>query len=115
MKRSLWLLCAVAALSGCTSKPVATTKEYRADPAQRAAYGSFVAARTEELQRMGGPFKNPSAANMKAQEEAAQHFGEGANDQVTTTWQSEKEAGKAQAQQEFTDKLDDLAKDRQTH
>jgi hypothetical protein len=106
MKKIPLIVLLAAAFSGCTSKPIATTKEHRGNPANAIAYGGFIDQRTEQLQQMGGPFKDRAAARQKAEEEANTHFGGPAGDSVTTTWSS----SKAQAQEEFTDKLDDMAK-----
>ena len=106
MKKVLLATLLTAGLAGCTSKPVVATKEHRGDPSTGAAYAGFVNERTEELEQMGGPFRNHAAARQKAQEEASSRFGSSAVDSVTTTWS----AGKAQAQDEFTDKLDDMAR-----
>lgn len=95
------LLC----VSGCTSKPVATTKEHRGDPSQSIAYDNFISRRTAELQSMGGKLKDHDVAALKAQEEADALFGGPQGDSVTTTWGPK---SKAQSQQEFTDKLDDM-------
>lgn len=93
-------------ISGCESKPVASTKEHRGDPSQSVAYDRFVVRRTAELQQMGGKLQDRGTASLKAQEEANSTFGGPPGDSVTTTWSS----GKAQAQEEFTDKLDDMEK-----
>ena len=112
MKKILLATLLTAGLAGCTSKPVVTTKEHRGDPSTRAAYVGFVNERTQELEQMGGPFQNHAEARQKAQEEASSRFGSSGGDSVTTTWSAGKEAGKAQAQDEFTDKLDDMAKEK---
>ncbi|HEY4246407.1 MAG TPA: hypothetical protein VGM64_06090 [Lacunisphaera sp.] len=101
------LLC----LSGCTSKPVASTKEHRGDPARSIAYDNYVSRRTTELQSMGGKLKDHGAATLKAQEEANDLFGGPPGDLVTTTWGPK---SKAQIQEEFTDKLDDMDKKKRT-
>lgn len=106
MKKTLLVSLISVVLCGCTSKPVAKTTEHRAEPANAQAYSNFVNRRTAELQQMGGPFKDHGAANTKAQEDAISRFGGVAQDTVTTTWSS----GNAQAQEEFTDKLDAMAK-----
>ena len=106
MKKFLLVSLISTGLCGCTSKPVAKTTEHRVEPATAQAYNSFVNRRTAELQQMGGPFKDRSVANTKAQDDAISRFGGVAEDSVTTTWSS----SKAQAQEEFTDKLDDMAK-----
>lgn len=106
MKEILLVALVSTVLCGCTSKPVAKTTEHRVEPATANAYNSFVNRRTAELQQMGGPFKDRGAANTKAQDDAISRFGGVAQDTVTTTWSS----SNAQAQAEFTAKLDDLAK-----
>jgi hypothetical protein len=106
------LSCAVIlfCLSGCHSRPVTTTRENRANSSTVVAYNNLVSRRTLELQNMGGPFKDQAKAHAKAQEEATSQFG-GVPADVSTTWAWGKNAGKAEAQEEFTDTLDDMAKD----
>ena len=106
MKKIIPLIFIATCFSGCTSKRSAVTKEYRGDPASGVAHDSFVRQRTGQLQQMGGPFKDRGAAAGKAVEEANSHFGGPGGDTVTTTWSK----SKAQVQEEFTDKLDDMAK-----
>lgn len=112
MKTILLLLLAAGCFSGCTSKVASTTKEHRAIPSQSLAYNSYVNQRSQELQTMGGPFKDRNAAASKAQEEASSRFGDGALDNVTTTWSWGKNADRVQAQEALTDKLDDMAKEK---
>jgi hypothetical protein len=107
LSSSLILLC----LSGCMSKPVATTKERRGDPAQSLAYNNFISRRTAELQSMGGKLKDHCTAALKAQEEADTLFGGPPGDSVTTTWGPK---SKAQMQEEFIDKLDDMDRKKRT-
>ena len=109
LSAGLTLLC----LSGCTSKPVATTKEHRGDQAQSIAYNDFISRRTAELQSMGGKLKDHGTAALKAQEEADALFGGPPGDSVTTTWAWGPKS-KAQVQQEFTDKLDDMDRKKRT-
>jgi hypothetical protein len=106
MKKIIPLVLIAACFSGCNSKRTAITKEHRGNPASGIADGGFVNQRTGQLQQMGGPFKDRAAAEQKAIEEANSHFGGPGGDTVTTTWSN----SKAQAQEEFTDKLDDLAR-----
>ena len=104
--KTLALLALIAAsLCGCTAK----TRENRTATAQAATYNNYVNQRTAELQRMGGPFKEQGAANLKAREEANSRFG-GEPAEVTTTWSWGKGAGKVEAQEKFTGDLDDMAK-----
>lgn len=104
---ALILLC----LSGCTAKPVATTKEHRGDAPRSIAYDNYVSRRTTELQSMGGKLKDHSAAALKAQEEANDLFGGPPGDSVATTWGPK---SKAQTEQEFTGKLDDMDRKKRT-
>ncbi|MEO6993169.1 MAG: hypothetical protein ABI273_06050 [Lacunisphaera sp.] len=104
---ALILLC----LSGCTSKPIAKTTEHRGDTAQSIAYDKYISRRTTELQNMGGKLKDHQAAAQKAQEEANDIFGGPPGDSVSTTWGPK---SKADSQQEFTDKLDDMDKKKRT-
>ena len=101
----------ILGLWGCTLKPVATTKEHRGDAAQSIAYNDFISRRTSELQNMGGKFKDHDTAAQKAQEEANDLFGAPPGDSVTTTWGPK---SKAQIQEEFTDKLDDMDRKKRT-
>ena len=112
MKRILVIAWIAAGFCGCSSKPVSTTKEHRGNPANAIAYSGFVDQRTEQLQQMGGPFKEQTAARQKAEEEANSRFGGPGGDSVTTTWTSSNAADKARAQDEFTDKLDDMAREK---
>lgn len=112
MKTILFLFSIVIGLSGCASKVAKTTTEHRGDPAQSIAYGGFVRQRTEQLQQMGGPFKDRAAAEQKAIEEANSRFGGDPGDSVTTTWSTNSD--KAHAQEEFTDKLNDMEKKKRT-
>ncbi len=109
MKKVLLVILIVTAVSGCTSKPVAKTRETRWNAARAIAYNDYVGQRTEELQRMGGPFKERSAASAKAQEEANSRFG-GMPADVTTTWTWGKNADRVAVQEQFTSTLDDMAK-----
>jgi hypothetical protein len=115
MKAVLFLIPAIVGFSGCASKVKSTTREHRAIPSNAVAYGNYISQRTEQLQSMGGPFKDRSVAALKAQEEASSRFGDGATDSVTTTWSSSKNADRIQAQEDFTDKLDDIAKEKKAH
>jgi hypothetical protein len=106
MKKLIPLIFIAACFSGCNSKHTAVTKEHRGDPASGVAHDSFVRQRTGQLQQMGGPFKDRGAAAAKASEAANSYFGGPGGDTVTTTWSN----NKAQAQEEFTGKLNDMAK-----
>lgn len=110
MKRIIFLTLIGGILSGCSSKVHKTTTEHRSNPAQAVAYGGFVQQRTQELQQMGGPFKDRAVAEQKATEEANSRFGGDPGDSVTTTWSSNSQADKARAQDEFNDKLHDMEK-----
>lgn len=115
MKTIPFLILIVACFTGCTSKLASTTKEHRGNTGEAVAYDNFIRHRTEELQRMGGPFKDRTAAAFKAQEEASSLFGAAPGDSVTTTWTSAKYASKVAAQEEFTEKLDDMDKEKKGH
>jgi hypothetical protein len=104
----------VAVISGCASKVTKTTTEHRGNPAQSVAYGGFVQQRTEELQQLGGPFKDHAVARQKAVDEADSRFGADSQDSVTTIWTTNPQADKARAQDEFTDKLNDMEKQKRT-
>jgi hypothetical protein len=110
MKKIFSFALIAGSFSGCTSRPVAKTNEHRGNPSEAVAYSTFVSQRAEQLQQMGGPFKNQAEAQQQAQREANAQFGGSSADSVTTTWSSSKEANKVQAQEEFTDKVDDMAK-----
>lgn len=110
MKKILLLISIVAALSGCSSKTKKTTTEHRGNATQSIVYGGFVQQRTEQLQQMGGPFKDRAVAEQKAIEEANSRFGGNPGDSVTTTWSTNSQADKARAQDEFTDTLNDMEK-----
>lgn len=112
MKKILLLLSLAVCFSGCASKVAKTTTEHRGDPSQSIAYGGFVRQRTEQLQQMGGPFKDRATAEQKAIEEADSRFGGNPGDSVTTTWSTNTD--KAHAQEEFTDKLNDMEKKKRT-
>jgi len=112
MKKFLIIVCVIGCFTGCASKPVTTTKERRGDPAVGNAYANFVTQRTQELEKMGGPFKDPAVARQKALSEADGRFGGPGGDSVTTTWTTGKQAARVQAQEEFTDKLDEMAKEK---
>ncbi len=114
MKKIILLSLAAGVLSGCASKVTKTTTEHRGNPAQGIAYGGFVQQRTEQLQQMGGPFKDRAVAEQKAVEEANSRFGTDANDSVTTIWSTDPQADKARAQDEFNDKLADMEKRKRT-
>jgi hypothetical protein len=105
------LILILSSLCGCMSKPVATTKENRGDAAQSIAYNDFISRRTSELQSMGGKLKDHDTAALKAQEEANDLFGGPPGDSVTATWGAK---SKAQIQEEFTDKLDNMDKKKRT-
>ena len=113
MKAVLLIMAAFGCFSGCATKFKSMTKEHRAVPSHALAYNNYVNERTGQLQSMGGPFKDRSVAASKAQEEASSRFGNGAVDSVTTTWSSSKYVDRVQAQEDFTDKLDDMAKEKQ--
>jgi hypothetical protein len=110
MKKIILLSLIAGILSACSSKVNKTTSEHRGNPARGIAYGGFVQQRAEQLQQMGGPFKDRAVAEQKATEEANTRFGADANDLVTTTWSTDPLADKARAQDEFNDKLHDMEK-----
>lgn len=110
MKKNITFLSFIVCLAACSSRPKATTTEHRGDPGQSIAYRGFVDQRTRELQEMGGPFNNPATARQKAEDEANSRFGGNPGDSVTTTWSSDK----TNTQEEFTDKLDDMAREKKS-
>ena len=114
MKHTLLLIALASGLSGCASKFTKTTTEHRANPSRSIAYGGYVEQRTEQLQQMGGPFKERAVAEQKASDEANSRFGAEATDSVTTTWSTDPQAGRARAQDEFTDTLNDMEKRKRT-
>ena len=109
MKKIIPLIVIATFFCGCNSKPVTKTQEKRWNAARAVAYNDFVNQRTEELQQMGGPFKERGAASAKAREDAATRFG-GVPSDVTTTWTWGKNADRVEAQEQFTATLDDMAK-----
>lgn len=114
MKKIILLCLITNLLGGCASKLNKTTTERRGNPGQAVAYDGFVRQRTQELKQMGGPFKDHSAAQQKATEEANSRFGSNPGDSVTTTWSTNSQADKARAQDEFNDKLHDMEKQKRT-
>jgi len=99
---------AVIFSAGCATKVAQTTKVHRPD-AQSVAYNQFVDRRTAELQQMGGPFKDSGIAAARAQQEAQSRFGDVPPD-VSTTWSWGN--GNAEAQSEFNNQLEKMARDR---
>lgn len=97
-------------LCGCGSPPVRTTEVHRPDT-QTLAHREFVARRTEELQRMGGPLADRAIAESKALEEARSRYGDVPPD-VSTTWSWGKAAEKRAAQAEVNDTLEKMGRDR---
>jgi len=108
MKRMLPLLLAVVFSAGCAAKMERTTKVHRPD-AENVAYHQYVNQRTAELQQMGGPFKDPGMAAARAAQDAEGRFGDLPPD-VSTTWSWGN--GNAEAQSEFNDQLEKMARDR---
>lgn len=113
MSRFLLVIFCSVPLAGCVNAPAKATRirSPEAQSAQRVAYDNFVAQRTGALQRMGGPFKDKSAATTKALAEAAARFGDVPAD-WSTTWSWGKDAGRNEAQAELNEELDKLARNK---
>jgi hypothetical protein len=109
MNRLLPLPMVMLALTACHTKPVRTTETHRPD-LQTAHYEDYVARRTQELEQMGGPFKDHAVAEAKAREEATDRFGE-EPPTSSTTWTWGKGAKDPAAQAELEDKLDKMDRD----
>lgn len=109
MSRLLPLLLLLLATTACHTKPVRTTRTHRQD-LETKRYEDYVAQRTQELQRMGGPFKDRATAEQKAREEATDRFGE-EPPTVSTSWTWGKGAPDPDAQAELEDKLDKMDRD----
>lgn len=107
----VWLILAIAcAVSGCSTKPVKTT-EVRHRDTQDLARDQFVAQRTAELQRMGGPFTDAGIARSKAEEEARGRYGEATSD-ISTTWSWGSEARRQEKQKAVNERLEVMERDR---
>jgi hypothetical protein len=109
MHSKLPLALVLLVLAGCHSKPVRSTETHRRD-LQAVAYEDFVAQRTQELQRMGGPFQDRATAESKAREEAAARYGD-VPAEYQTTWTWGQDAGKAEAQKDLNEKLEKMDRD----
>jgi hypothetical protein len=89
-------------VAGCTTKPVKTTEVHR-PTTSTLAYAAFVERRTDELQRMGGPFADRNIAATKARELARSLYGDPTPDVSTAwSWGSAARRKEAQAQVEKT-------------
>ena len=96
-------------LSGCATHPVKTTQIHRAD-LQASNYNEFIARRTEELKRMGGPFTDSSVAQTKAEEEARARYGD-VPPEISTSWTWGKNADREEQQAKVKQTLEKMDRD----
>ncbi|HYD83896.1 MAG TPA: hypothetical protein VEA63_07575 [Opitutus sp.] len=100
-------------VAGCTTKAVKTTEVHR-PTTSTIAYAAFVERRTDELQRMGGPFADRNIAATKARELGRSLYGEPTPD-VSTTWSWGSEARRKEAQADVTETLDKWDRNESRH
>lgn len=110
MHRILFLWLCVVFVTGCGTKPVTKTEVHQPD-SQSIAYHGFIARRTDELQQMGGPFKDRNVAATKATDEAKHLYGE-VPAEYTTTWSWGKKARDTEAQAKINAEFEKMARNK---
>ena len=109
MHRTIPAVLMTLILSGCATHPVKTTQIHRAD-LQASNYNEFIARRTEELKRMGGPFTDSSVAQTKAEQEARARYGD-VPPEISTNWTRGKNADREEQQAKVNQTLEKMDRD----